>query len=149
MANTYTQLVYHFVFSTKNRSPALDQDIREELFKYTWGILKNLHCHLYRINGVDDHVHILTSLPTTICVADFMRKLKTGTSKWMKEDRRFPRFDGWQDGFGAFTVSFREKDELIEYIKAQEEHHKSESYIDEYRRLLHQAGIEFDERYLL
>lgn len=146
MANTYTQLLYHIVYSTKNRLPVLDAEHRPDLFKYIWGIHKNLGCHLYRIGGVDDHLHLLTHMPTTLCIADYVREIKTGSSHWMKE--LSPTFPGWQDGYGAFTASFREKDELIEYIKGQEEHHRKESYIDEYRRLLRDAGIVFEEKYL-
>lgn len=149
MTNTYTQLLYHIVFSTKNRQPALDSTHRQDLFKYIWGIHQNLNCHLYRIGGVEDHLHILTHMPTTLCIADYVREVKTGSSLWIKEQQFFPVFTGWQDGYGAFTASFREKDELIEYIKGQEEHHRRESYIDEYRRLLREAGIVFEEKYLV
>ncbi len=148
MANTYSQLLYHVTFSTKNRAPVLDAGHRTELFQYAWGIHKNHHCHLYRIGGVEDHIHVLTHLPTTLSVADYVRELKTGTSKWIKELKIFQGFDGWQDGSGVFTESYRHKDVLIEYIKRQEEHHQQESYLDEYRRLLHEAGIVFDEKYL-
>ncbi len=148
MANTYTQLLYHIVFSTKNRVMALDPSRRQELYQYIWGIHKNHHCHLYRIGGVEDYVHLLTHMPTTLCIADFVREIKTGSSKWIKEQAIFPDFNGWQDGYGAFTESYRNKDELIEYIKRQEEYHRQESYIEEYRRLLREAGIVFDERYL-
>jgi REP element-mobilizing transposase RayT len=143
MANTYTQLMYHIIFSTKNRIPALNADHRSELFKYIWGIHKN-----HRSGGVEDHIHILTHMPTTLCVADYVRELKTGASKWIKEQSIFPYFEGWQDGYGAFTESFRHRDVLIDYIKGQEKHHRQESYLDEYRRLLHEAGIIFEEKYL-
>jgi REP element-mobilizing transposase RayT len=83
MANTYTQLVYHLVFSTRNRMPVLIESGREELFRYFWGIHKSLKCHLYRIGGVEDHVHILTSLPTTLSVAEYLQEIKTGTSAWI------------------------------------------------------------------
>lgn len=149
MANTYTQLLYHIVYSTKNRQPVLDANHRPGLFKYLWGIHKNLDCNLYRIGGVDDHIHILTHMPTTLCIADYVREIKTGSARWIKEQTLFPLFTGWQDGYGAFTASFREKDDLIEYIKGQEEHHRRESYIEEYRRLLREAGIVFDEKYLV
>lgn len=149
MANTYTQLLYHIVFSTKNRQLALDTAHRQALFKYIWGIHKNLDCHLYRIGGVDDHIHILTHMPTTLCIADYVREIKTGSTHWIKEQKCFPLFEGWQDGYGAFTASFREKDDLIEYIKGQAEHQRRESYIEEYRRLLREAGIMFDEKYLV
>src|SRR5437867_3046198 len=112
MANTYTQLMFHVVFSTKHRERTLPDDHREILYRYVWGIHKNLNCHLYRIGGTDDHVHILTATPTTLSLADYVKEIKTGSSRWLKDQPAFSRFCGWQDGYGGFTVSFREKDFL-------------------------------------
>jgi putative transposase len=148
MPNTYTQLLFHVIFSTKHRQRTLPDEHRESLYRYIWGIHKNLNCHLYRIGGIDDHVHILTSLPTTLSVANHLKEVKTGSSRWLKEQAEFPRFEGWQDGYGAFTATFAAKDSLIEYIKDQAEHHRTESLLDEYRRLLREHGVSFDERYL-
>jgi uncharacterized membrane protein YgaE (UPF0421/DUF939 family) len=78
-----------------------------------------------------------------------VKAIKTGSSKWIKENKAFPQFDHWQEGYGAFTHSAREKAALIEYIKNQEEHHRRVDFLDEYRKLLRDAGIEFDEKYLL
>src|SRR5579863_9072525 len=114
--STYTQIYYHIVFSTKERIPALTADRREDLFRYTWGILKNKECHLYRIGGVEDHIHILTSVHPTICLADLVKEIKTSTNKWIKENAVFPKFTHWQDGYSAFTVSHGGKDTVIEYI---------------------------------
>jgi putative transposase len=148
MSNTYTQLLFHVVYSTKNRQRTLSHGPRETLYRYIWGIHKNLDCHLYRIGGTDDHVHILTATTTTLSLADFVKEVKTGSSRWLKQQPEFPRFEGWQDGYGAFTVSFAEKDAIVEYIKRQEEHHRRESLLDEYRRLLAEHGVPYDERYL-
>jgi len=136
------------VFSTKNRQRTLPDGQRELLYRYVWGIHKNLDCHLYRIGGIEDHVHLLTALPTTISVADYVKEVKVGSSRWLKEQVDFRRFEGWQDGYGAFTVTFRGKDALIDYIKGQAEHHRTESLLDEYRRLLRENGVAYDERYL-
>jgi putative transposase len=149
MPNTYTQLMFHVVFSTKDRERTLSDGDREKLYKYIWGIHAGLKCHLYRIGGVDDHVHILAGIPTTLAIAKYVQEIKAGSSHWLKNQFDFPRFESWQDGYAAFTVSYREKDGLIEYIKRQEEHHRSESLPDEYRRLLTEHGITFDERYLV
>jgi putative transposase len=107
-----------------------------------------LKCHLYRIGGIDDHFHILTAIPSTMALAKYVQEIKASNSHWLKGQPVFPRFESWQDGYGAFTVSFGEKDGLIEYIKGQAEHHRRESYLDEYRHLLIRHGITFDERYL-
>lgn len=146
---TYTQIIYHLVFATKHRERVLDKSRREDLFRYIWGIIKNHDGHLFRINGVEDHVHILTSIHPAICLADLVKAIKTGSAKWIKENQVFPQFSHWQEGYGAFTHSIREKDVLIEYIKNQETHHRTVDYLEEYRRLLREADIKFDEKYLL
>jgi REP element-mobilizing transposase RayT len=146
---TFTQIYYHIVFSTKNRERVLLANKRDDLFRYTWGILQNKDCHLCRIGGVEDHVHILTGLHPTIALADLVKDIKTSTSSWIKAENIFPNFTYWQDGYGAFTVSHRDKDDVIEYIKGQEEHHKTVSFKDELREFLVKHGVTFDEKYLV
>lgn len=146
---TCTQIICHIVFATKHRERVLDKPRREDLFRYIWGIVKNHDCQLFRLNGVEDHIHILTSLHPTVALADFVKAVKTGSSKWIKENNAFPQFSHWQDGCGAFTHSIREKEPLIDYIKDQENHHRRVDFLDEYRKLLHDAGVEFDEKYLV
>ena len=145
---TYTQILYHLVFSTKHRRRVLDAPRRDELFRYLWGILKNKDCHLYRIGGVEDHIHILTSLHPMVPLAGLVKDLKVASSVWIKEERVFPEFEGWQEGYGAFTCAWRDKDALIEYIKGQVEHHRIESFQDELRRMLGEHGVVFEERHL-
>src|SRR5688572_18537829 len=147
--STYTQILYQIVFGTKNREHTLSFNNRPQLFKYVWGILNNSNCHLYRINGVEDHIHILTHVHPTVCLSDLMKNIKVASSLFIKENALFDRFNGWQDGYGDFTYGIKEKDRLIEYIKNQEEHHKIVSFRDEYISLLNEHGIEFDEKYLL
>jgi putative transposase len=149
IVSTHTQIYYHIVFSTKERQPILAADKRESLYRYVWGILKNKEVHLYRINGVEDHVHILIDLPPKLCLADLIREIKTSTSKWIRENAVFPGFTHWQDGYGAFTVSHAEKDAVIEYIKDQEQHHRRISFRDEFRGMLEQFGVSYDEKYLV
>jgi putative transposase len=148
MAN-YTQIIYHLVFSTKNREKTLQAiEKQEELYKFISGLLQNKKCHLYRINGTDDHLHTLTGLHPTICLSDLIKDIKVSTSIWIKDNRIFPNFNGWQEGYGAFTCSFKDKENIIGYIINQKEHHKTESYEDEFRGFLKLAGIEYDEKYL-
>jgi len=147
--STYRQIFYQVVFGTKNRKPSIVKEHDEELYKYISGIIKNKNCKLYRINGIEDHIHIMSDLHPSICLADYIKEIKVASSLWMKENGKFPAFEGWQDGYGAFTYSVREKDMIINYIKNQKEHHRSESFHDEYKRLLIENGIEFDEKYLL
>ncbi len=121
---------------------------REKLFRYIWGVLKNKDCVLYRINGVEDHIHIITHIHPTIAVASIVKDIKTASSTWIKEEKIFPDFDSWQVGYGAFTYSIKEKDRLVKYVKNQEEHHKIVTFKDEYIELLKEHGISFDEKYL-
>ena len=147
--STYRQIFYQIVFGTKHRKPTIANTHEEELYKYISGIIKNKNCKLYRINGVEDHIHIMSDLHPSICLSDYVKEIKVASSLWMKEGSKFPEFEGWQDGYGAFTYSIRERDMIINYIKNQKEHHRSENFYDEYRHLLIENGIEFDEKYLL
>ncbi len=146
--STHTQVLCHIVFATKGRRRVLDKARRDELFRYIWGLLKNKDCHLYRIGGVEDHVHILTSLHPTVALADLITDVKVVSALWIKNNAVFPEFELWQEGYGAFTCSFAEKDHLIEYIQRQEEHHRTVSFLDEYRELLAEVGMKLDEKYL-
>jgi len=147
--STYTQILYQIVFSTKNREQTLSKNNRDELYKYIWGVLKNKNCHLYRIGGVTDHIHLVTSLHPSIALASLIKDLKLASSDHIKTHQLFPEFNGWQVGYGAFTYSFKDKDKLIEYVKNQEDHHATKSYIEELIELLKEHGIEYDERYLI
>ena len=147
--STHTAISYHIVFSTKDRAPVLNRDRREELFRYIWGIIKNRRGHLYRINGVEDHVHILTSLHPTVSLADFVKDIKTGSAHWIKQNFVFKKFSHWQEGYAAFTCSKQEIAGLVEYINGQERHHRKLKFEEEYRKLLLEAGVKFDERYML
>jgi putative transposase len=146
---SYRQIFYHIVFGTKNREATLVEAHGDELYKYISGVVKNKNCKLYRINGVADHIHILSDLHPTVSLADYIKDIKASSNFWMKESGKFPDFAGWQEGYGAFTCSVEEKDRIINYIKNQKDHHKIETFYDEFKRLLMENGIEFDERYLL
>lgn len=146
--STYTQILYQIVFSTKGREPILIKKNRPELFKYIWGILKNKKCHLYRINDVEDHLHIVTHLHPLVALAALIKDIKIASSDYIKEKGLFPDFGGWQDGYGAFTYSFSAKNELIEYVKNQEEHHQTKTFREELMELLAEHEVEFDEKYL-
>jgi REP element-mobilizing transposase RayT len=145
---TFTQTLYQIVFSTKYRKKTLSKDERPELFKSIWGILKNNKGHLYRINGIEDHIHIITSLHPSVSLANLVKDIKLGSTSFIKEKKIFPNFGGWQDGYSAFTYSIDSKDNLIKYVKNQEEHHKETTFKEELIKLLNEHGIEFDEKYL-
>ena len=147
--STYTQILYQIVFSTKKRKPVLLKENREKLYKDIWGILKNKNCHLYRINGVEDHLHIVTHLHPLISLSNLVKDIKLGSSSYIKENQLFPDFDGWQEGYAAFTYTIKEKEGLIRYVQNQEEHHKKMTFKEELLALLKEHNVEFDERYLV
>ena len=146
--STYTQVLYQIVFSTKKRKPCLSKGNRDKLYKYIWGTLKNKNCHLYRINGVEDHLHIISHLHPSIALADLVKDIKLSSCSMINQKLLFPSFNGWQNGYAAFTYSISEKNRLIEYVKNQEAHHKEISYKEELIRLLKEHEIEYDEKYL-
>ena len=149
MPTSYRQILYHIVFRTEGgeRILPLDPATCEMLFRYIWGIIKNHETHLHRINSMDDHIHILTDLHPSVTLADFVRNIKASSSSWLKQNSEFPHFRGWADGYAALTYSWRDKEMISNYITNQREHHKTVSYLDEYRALLTEYGVKIDERY--
>jgi putative transposase len=146
--STYTQILYQIVFSTKDHELTMIESGQERLYRFIWGVLQKKNCHLYRINGIEDHLHIITHLHPTIAPASLVKDIKLSSSELIKNEGLFPQFKGWQDGYGAFTYAISAKNNLIEYVKSQKEHHKKVSFRDEYITLLKEYEIEFDEKYL-
>ena len=149
MANPYSSLNYHFVFSTKNREPLLVQDIESRVWSYIGGIARAHNMKALQIGGIEDHIHALVMAPPTIAPCQIAQYLKGGSSAWIHDEFTQLKHFGWQDGYGAFTYSVKEKNRLTEYVKNQEEHHKIVSFRDEYIELLREHEVEFDEKYLL
>lgn len=147
--SSYRQILYHLTFHTKNSEKVLHKSENEELFKYIWGVMKNKKCKLYRINGVEDHIHIVCDLHPTIALADLVKDIKVASSKWIKEKRIYSNFSNWAESYGAFTLSIREKDIIVKYVMNQQEHHKTETFREEFIRLLKENGVAFDEKYLI
>ncbi len=147
--STYTKIIYHIIFETKYHRKVLKKQNQEQLFKYIWGIIKNNNCHLYRIGDIENHLHILTSLHPSIALADFVKDIKVSSSKWIKEEKIFSLFEGWQKGYSAFSVSEQNKNILIDYVKKQEGHHKKKSFVEEWKEFLEKNGIKYDEKFLI
>jgi putative transposase len=145
--SSYRQHLHHLVIRTKSGLPTINQDNADQLYAYVSGIIKNKNSHLYRINGIENHIHILTDLHPSIAPADFMRELKVSTSLWMKNSGLFLKFLGWAEGYASFTCSFKDVVSIIEYIKSQQEHHKKMTFEEEYRLLIKEAGIDIDKRF--
>ena len=145
--SSYRQHLFHLVFRTKASLPPIKQDHVNELYAYITGIAKHKNSHLYRINGVENHLHILTDMHPSIAPADFIREVKVSSSLWMKSNGLFPAFKGWAVGYGSFTCSYMDMDRLIDYVKNQQKHHKKVTFEEEYRILLMEYGIIPDERF--
>ena len=143
--SSYRQILYHLVFRTKNSQKTINLIYDRELYAYATGILKNKHCVLYRINGTENHLHLLCDLHPSLALADFMRELKTSTSIWLKHSGKFPDFKGWAGGYAALTYAWRDKDLIVSYIKTQKERHYRLSFENELRELFREHGIEINK----
>ncbi len=148
MANTYTQLNVHGVFSVLNRENFLLDKFRPELFKYISGILKNSKQFPLAVNGYRDHVHIFFELHPTTSVSEIMQSVKANSSKWINENKFLSGKFRWQSGYGAFTYSRSQRDNVISYIVNQEQHHAKQSFKDEYLDLLRKFEIDYNDAYL-
>ncbi|MBK8206309.1 MAG: IS200/IS605 family transposase [Planctomycetes bacterium] len=148
MAQTWTKLLYHVVFSTKDRRGLIAPAFQPNLHAYMGGIIRRMKGTALLVGGVTDHVHVFTSIPPTIAVSDFMRELKAGSSKWINEQSRFAVPFEWQRGYAAFTVAPSGREALERYILNQPEHHNGRSFIDELQALLDEHGVTYDPKYL-
>jgi putative transposase len=148
MPHSFTSCVMHCVWSTKNREPHLNTDLRERLWPYLGGIAKQNQMKALAIGGASDHGHVLLSLPATLSVAKAMQLLKGNSSKWIRET--FPKMYSfaWQEGYGAFSVSLSGIDATMAYIRNQAEHHRTRSFRDEFVATLKKHGLIFDESML-
>ena len=148
MANTYTSLHYHIVFSTKNREPWLVPDVEQRVWAFIGGIARAHKITALQVGGVEDHIHVLVTAPPTIAPFQIAKYLKGDSSKWIHEEFPALKSFGWQDGYGAFTVSKSNIPEVISYIESQRAHHRKKTFQEEYLEFLRANEIEFDERYL-
>ena len=148
MANTYTSLHYHVVFSSKNRERWIRPDVEERIWAYLGGIAKQNGMKPLQIGGIEDHVHVLLGAPPVLTPAKIAQLIKGGSSGWIQETIPGMKGFGWQDGYGAFTVSKSDVPALIAYIQDQRKHHRTKTFQEEYRELLKRHGIECDERYV-
>jgi len=146
--NSYRQILYHIVFCTFNRVNAIPIEQQVVLYKYIWGIIIKRKGVLYRINGTGNHIHILSDLHPTVALADFIKEIKTASNTWIRETGKCPEFTSWAEGYCAITYAYRDKEMIVNYIKNQKEHHKKITFEDEYRALLNENGVEFNERYI-
>lgn len=148
MANTYTSLHYHIVFSTKNRQSWIHADIEQRIWEYVGGIAKQNDMKAIQVGGIEDHLHVVLGTPPTMAVSKAVQLLKGGSSKWIHET--FPQLADfeWQQGYGAFSVSRSQLPTVIQYVVSQREHHQKQTFQNEHLELLKRHEIEYDERYV-
>ena len=148
MPQSLVKLYVHVIFSTKNRRPFIDREIENALYRYLGGICNGLECFPIKIGGHKDHVHILSQFSKKITVIKFLEELKSHSSNWIKTQNTGYKDFYWQGGYGSFSVSPQSIEIVKQYIESQHEHHKTTTFQDEYRRILREHEVEFDERYV-
>lgn len=148
MANTYSQIYIQIVFTVKGRENLIKKENREELHKFITGIVSNREQKLLAIFAMPDHVHILIGIKPNITISDLVRDIKAGSSKFINDSKWINGKFNWQEGYGAFSYSKSHLDNVIKYILNQEEHHKKQTFKEEYLGFLEKFQIEYDERYL-
>jgi putative transposase len=148
MAQSYTNLLDHILFSTAERRPSITVEIEPRLHEYMGGIVKSNGGIPLAINGMPDHVHLLAKLRQDVALSDFLRELKSVSSGWVHDT--FPQAGkfGWQNGYTAFTVSKSQAVKVATYIRNQKQHHRKTGSVDELKMLLRAHGVDFDEKYL-
>ncbi|MCM8539642.1 MAG: IS200/IS605 family transposase [Lentisphaeraceae bacterium] len=148
MAGTFSKIYYHIAFSTKGRANFITKPIRDELYKYICGIIKNEQGFVYSIGGMEDHIHLLCSLPTTKSISEMMKRIKGHSSKWICSKSDTLSNFKWQAGFGLFTVSHSQIANVKQYIDSQHAHHQKMTFQDEFRFLLNKHNVDFEEQYI-
>ena len=148
MANTYTSLHYHMVFSTKNRGGHITSQIEQRVWAYIGGVARHHKMTALQVGGVDDHVHALVMAPATLSPSQIAQYLKGDSSKWIHETFQELRDFAWQEGYGVFTVSKSNLESVVSYIQKQREYHQQRTFQDEYLDVLQKHGVEYDERYV-
>jgi REP element-mobilizing transposase RayT len=148
MAHTFTHLLTHLIFSTKDRLPLLDETLRERLIPYIGGIIRELGGKTIAINGTADHVHILASLSPGKSISETLQIIKGNSSRWIHDT--FPQNNtfSWQVGYGAFSVSESQREDVCKYIAGQQEHHRKITFEEEFLAFLKRHNIEYDPKYL-
>ena len=148
MSHSYVSSLFHCVFSTKNRRKLIDQELQERLWPYLGGIAKENKFKALAVGGIEDHIHMLLSLPASISLSKAMQLVKGGSSKWIRDE--FPeRHDfSWQDGYGAFSIGISQVEETKRNIANQREHHKTRTFQEEYLAFLDKHGVQYDPQYV-
>jgi putative transposase len=145
---SYVSSYFHCVFSTKERRRLITSDLRERLWPFLGGMARQNQMKALEVGGVEDHVHMLLSLPATLSISKALQLIKGGSSNWVHKAFPEHRLFAWQEKYGAFSVSVSQLDKIREYIRGQAEHHRTTTFQEEFSALLKKHRIEYDERYL-
>ena len=150
MASTLTELLYHAIWSTKNREPIIRREIEESVWRILAGTAERNRMHIIRAGGIENHVHVLLHIPKALTVSEAMQRLKGGSSKFINDEQLVGanRSFAWQDGYAAFTVSPSNVPSVVRYISSQREHHRKKSFEEELVEFLDRHGVAYDPRYL-
>jgi putative transposase len=148
MANTFTQIHIQAIFAVQNRKSLISKSWEKRLYQYITGVIQNHGHKLLAINGMPDHVHMLFGMRPTQSLSDLMRDIKGDSSLWINENKLVTGKFSWQEGFGAFSYSKSQIPAVARYIENQDLHHKKKSFIEEYKKILQDLEIEFDEKYI-
>ena len=138
----------HVVFSTKNRMKLISDDWQPDLFGFIGGTIQTHRASLLEAGGIEDHLHLLLRINPSFAIADTLRLLKSNSSRWLNEERKFPGRFEWQTGYGVFSVSQSGRESLGHYIRNQREHHSQQTFEQEYQRILELHGVQYDPLYL-
>ena len=148
MPHSYVSNLIHYIFSTKERYPFIDPELQSRLWPYMGGIARENRMKALAVGGTNDHDHALLSLPATMSVAKAVQLIKGGSSKWVHDQLPKYRKFGWQDGYGAFSVSASQMKSVIRYINGQKEHHRKKTFEEEFLEFLDKYGVDYDRRYV-
>lgn len=148
MANTYTQLYIHLIFAVKGRQHLINSTWEEDLYKYITAVIQNDGHKLIAINGMPDHIHIVYGLKPAIAIADTVKDIKRATSNWINKQNYCVGKFAWQEGYGAFSYSRSQLNDLVNYVLQQKQHHKKKTFKEEYVDMLERFGVDYDAQYL-
>ena len=140
----HSNFLCHIIIKTKKNQKTLSLEHSDELYKFIWGVLNRKECILHRINGIEDHIHLLVSVNPELAISDLVRDIKRSSSIMLKMEKGFEKFKGWDRIYCAFTISIEEKEMLSNFIKNQREHHKTVSFKEEFEVIVKEAGLDFD-----
>ncbi|MEQ8808908.1 MAG: IS200/IS605 family transposase [Imperialibacter sp.] len=148
MPNTHTQIHLQIVFAVKYRQGLIEKAWKDDLYKYITGTIQSYDHKMLAINGVEDHIHILIGMRPSQSLSDLLQDIKSGSSKWINDNKLTKRKFAWQEGYGAFSYSKSHVPNVIRYIHNQEERHRKKSFLEEYEEFLKKFEVDYDRRYI-